>query len=134
MSKLHWKTVTLGDVADNSTAATKDPLGAGYTRYVIGKHIPTDSSKITTWNEVGDSEFGSRIRTMFRAGDIICTTRGPNLRVAVPDFDGLSAHTNFILRTKDTNLLLQKYLEYVISSDGFQNHLKLNFRAQQIYL
>jgi hypothetical protein len=102
MSKQHWKRVALGEVADNSTAATKDPFGDGYTRYVIGKHIPTDSSKITTWNEVGDGEFGSRIRTMFRAGDIICTTRGPNLRVAVPDFDGLCAHTNFILRTKDT--------------------------------
>jgi restriction endonuclease S subunit len=32
-------------------------------------------------------------------------------------------------RFADTDLLLQKYLEYIVSSDGFQNHLKLNFRG-----
>jgi hypothetical protein len=31
------------------------------TRYIIGKHIPGDGARITTWGEVGDGEFGSRI-------------------------------------------------------------------------
>lgn len=124
-----WRRVKLGQVALNTTAATKDPVGEGYERYIIGKHIPEDGSPIKTWNPVGDAEFGSRIRTMFRVGDVICTTRGPKLKVAVPQFDGLSAHTNFILRTRDPEVLLQGVLEATVRSDGFQDHLRKHFRG-----
>jgi type I restriction enzyme S subunit len=124
-----WKRVKFGDVVVNSTTATKTPVEDGFTRYIVGKHIPEDCGRINSWNEVGDGEFGSRIRTIFKAGDIICTTRGPKLRVAVAEFDGLSAHTNFILRTKDSSVLLQEYLEAVARSDGFQAHLRGNFRG-----
>lgn len=124
-----WKRVKLGQVAINSTVATKDWASDRFERYIIGKHIPDDGSPIRTWNPVGDAEFGSRIRTIFRAGDVICTTRGPKLKVAVPNFDGLSAHTNFILRTKDANVLLQPLLEAVVRSEGFQKHLRKHFRG-----
>ena len=127
--KQGWKRVKLGQVAINSTVATKDWASDRFERYIIGKHIPDDGSPISTWNPVGDAEFGSRIRTIFRAGDVICTTRGPKLKVAVPNFDGLSAHTNFILRTKDANVLLQAILEAVVRSDGFQEHLRKHFRG-----
>lgn len=123
-----WKRVTLGDVAINSTAATKDHVSDGYTRYIIGKHIPEDG-RVTSWNPVGDAEFGSRIRTMVQAGDVICTTRGPKLKVAVADFDCLSAHTNFILRPKSPTTFLPAILEAVVRSDGFQDHLRKHFRG-----
>jgi hypothetical protein len=64
ISKTGWKQVSLGDVAINSTVTTLHPEKDGFVRYIIGKHIPGDGSKITTWNEVGDGEFGSRIRTI----------------------------------------------------------------------
>lgn len=124
-----WKRVKLGDVAINSTAATKDHEADGFTRYIIGKHIPEDGGRITTWNPVGDAEFGSRIRTMVRAGDVICTTRGPKLKVAVAEFDCLSAHTNFILRPKDCATFLPTILEAIVRSDGFQDHLRKHFRG-----
>ena len=127
--KCGWKRVKLGEVATNSTVATKDWAKDGFERYIIGKHIPEDGSPIRTSNPVGDAEFGSRIRTIFRVGDIICTTRGPKLKIAVPEFDGLSAHTNFILRTKNEQLLLQGLLEAVVRSDGFQDHLRKHFRG-----
>jgi type I restriction enzyme, S subunit len=123
-----WKRVKLGDVAINSTAATKDYASDGYTRYIIGKHIP-EHGRVTTWNPVGDAEFGSRIRTMVQEGDVICTTRGPKLKVAVADFDCLSAHTNFILRPKAPTTLCPAILEAVIRSDGFQDHLRKHFRG-----
>lgn len=124
-----WRRVKLGEVALNSTQVSRDPFGEGFTRYIIGKHIPADGGRITTWNPVGDAEFGSRIRTIFRPGDVICTTRGPYLKVAVPDFEGLSAHTNFILRTRGADVLLQPILEAVVRSDGFQEHLRKHFRG-----
>ena len=120
--------VKLGDVAINSTAATKDYKSDGYTRYIIGKHIPEDG-RVNTSNPVGDAEFGSRIRTMVKAGDVICTTRGPKLKVAVATFGCLSAHTNFILRPKDPTTLLPGILEAVVRSDGFQDHLRKHFRG-----
>lgn len=98
--KKSWQRVKLGDVVTDSTAATKDYEADGFSRYIIGKHIPEDG-RISEWSPVGDGDFGSRIRTIVRAGDVICTTRGPKLRVAVATFDCLSAHTNFILRPLD---------------------------------
>ena len=124
-----WKTVALGDVAINSTVATQTPEEDGFTRYIIGKHIPGDGGRITTWGDVGDGEFGSRIRTVIKPGDIVCTTRGPKLRVAVATFDCLSAHTNFVLRTSDAGVMLQEYLQALACSDGFQEHLRRNFRG-----
>lgn len=129
ISKAGWTRTTLGQVAINSTVATTEPKLDGFVRYIIGKHIPGDGQKINTWNEVGDGEFGSRIRTIIKEGDIVCTTRGPNLRVGIAAFDCLSAHTNFILRTSDPNLLMQEYLQGVICSEQFQDHLRRNFRG-----
>jgi hypothetical protein len=60
---------------------------------------------------------------------VLCTTRGPKLRVAVADFDCLSAHTNFILRPKDPTELHPKVLEAVVRSQGFQDHLRKHFRG-----
>lgn len=128
-SKSGRKRVKLGEVAVNSTLAIKDHETDGYTRYIIGKHIPEDGGLITSWNSVGDAEFGSRIRTVVRTGDVICTTRGPKLKVAVAEFDCLSAHTNFILRPKDPATFLPKILEAVIRSDAFQDHLRKHFRG-----
>lgn len=124
-----WRTVALSDVATNSTTATKDPEGEGFERYIVGKDIPSDGGQITTWSQVGDGLFGSRIRTIVEDGDVICTTRGPNLRVARSTFRCLGAHTNFVLRTASEDELLQDYLALVVESDDFQQHLRRNFRG-----
>ena len=121
--------VVLGDVAINSTAVSVDPEAEGYERYIIGKHIPENGDRVDTWGPVGDSDFGPRIRTIFQPGDVICTTRGPNLKVARVEFKGLGAHTNFVLRTVDSEVMIQPYLEAVVRSDGFQQHLVNNFRG-----
>ena len=123
-----WRKVALGEVAANSTRATKDPLGDGFERYIVGKDIPPNG-RVTTWSPVGDGLFGSRIRTIVEEGDILCTTRGPNLRVARSTFRCLGAHTNFVLRAKSEESLLQNYLALVIESDDFQSHLARNFRG-----
>jgi type I restriction enzyme S subunit len=131
MTKLSMPTtrVKFGDVAINSTTVSADPEAEGFDRYIIGKHIPEDADRIETWGPVGDSDFGPRIRTIFQPGDVICTTRGPKLKVARVDFKGLGAHTNFYLRTADPEVLLQPYLEAVVRSNGFQQHLVNNFRG-----
>jgi hypothetical protein len=104
-------------------------LREGFSRYIIGKHIDESWPRVEAWGDVGDSDFGPRIRTIFLPGDVICTTRGPKLKVATVDFRGLGAHTNFVLRTRDPALLLQPYLEAIVRSDSFQRHLAKHFRG-----
>jgi hypothetical protein len=127
--QLGWTRVRFGDVAFNSTAVSRDPQKEGFTRYIIGKHIEDTRRRVESWGDVGDSDFGPRIRTIFLPGDVICTTRGPKLKVATVDFRGLGAHTNFVLRTADPEVLLQPYLEAVVRSDSFQQHLAKHFRG-----
>jgi type I restriction enzyme, S subunit len=127
--KAGWRRVALSDVALNSTEVSNNPEVECFGRYIIGKHILGDSHRVISWNEVGDGEFGPRIRTIFRPGDVICTTRGPNLRVVTVDFKGLCAHTNFVLRTLNPDVLMQSYLGAIVRSDGFQQHLRTNFRG-----
>jgi len=124
-----WSHIRFGDVVLNSTAVSRDPSGEGFTRYIIGKHINENQPKVESWGDVGDPDFGPRIRTIFLPGDIICTTRGPKLKVATVDFRGLGAHTNFVLRTRDPEVLLQAYLEAIVRSASFQQHLAKHFRG-----
>lgn len=124
-----WRRVKFGDVAINSTVVSVNPESEGFDRYILGKHIPEHSDRVETWGPVGDSDFGPRIRTIFQPDDVICTTRGPKLKVARVDFKGLGAHTNFYLRTADAIVLLQPILEAVVRSNGFQQHLVNNFRG-----
>ena len=124
-----WNQVVLSEVAINSTKVSQDPEAEGFERYIIGEHIPGDRDVVKTWGSVGDSGFGPRIRTIFQPGDIICTTRGPNLKVVRVEFKGLCAHTNFVLRTADPDVLAQRYLEAVVRSKRFQQHLARNFRG-----
>jgi len=124
-----WTRVRFGDVVHNATAVSRDPAGEGFTRYIIGKHIDENRLRVESWGDVGDPDFGPRIRTIFLPGDVICTTRGPKLKVATVDFRGLGAHTNFVLRTRDTEVLLQPYLESIVRSVAFQQHLAKHFRG-----
>lgn len=74
MSRLEttWGTVKFGEVVVNSTKATRDFEADGFTRYIIGEHIPPEGGRITAWNPIGDAGFGSRIRTIIRTGDVVC--------------------------------------------------------------
>jgi hypothetical protein len=121
--------VGFADVVENSTRVSRDPEADGFERYVLGKDIPADGRRVGSWGEVGDGHFGSRIRTIIEEDDVICTTRGPNLRVARSSFRCLGAHTNFVLRTKSSEVLLQDYLALVVASQAFQDHLRQHFRG-----
>jgi type I restriction enzyme S subunit len=125
----NWTRVRFGDVVHNSTAVSRDPAGEGFTRYIIGKHIDENRPRVESWGDVGDPDFGPRIRTIFLPGDVICTTRGPKLKIATVDFRGLGAHTNFVLRTRDPEVLLQSYLGSIVRSAAFQQHLAKHFRG-----
>ena len=57
---------------------------------------------------------------LFRKGQILYGSRRTYLRkVAVADFDGVTANTTFVLESRDSNILLQELLPYLMLSESF---------------
>ncbi|MFF7574873.1 restriction endonuclease subunit S [Streptomyces sp. NPDC008061] len=119
LDKSTWKHVTLGDVA----AASKEkvePESGDVERFVAGEHMGTDDLKIHRWGEVGDGYLGPAFHRRFRPGQVLYGSRRTYLRkVAVADFDGVTANTTFVVETKDPALLLQELLPFIMTSEPF---------------
>jgi len=119
LDKSTWKRVTLGDVA----AASKEkvaPESGDVERFVAGEHMGTDDLKIHRWGEVGDGYLGPAFHRRFRPGQVLYGSRRTYLRkVAVAEFDGVTANTTFVVEVKDPALFLQEFLPFVMTSEPF---------------
>lgn len=119
LDKSSWKHVTLGDVAAASKERV-DPQSGGVDRYVAGEHMDTDDLKIHRWGEVGDGYLGPAFHRRFRKGQVLYGSRRTYLRkVAVAEFDGVTANTTFVVATRDERVLLQEFLPFIMSSEPF---------------
>jgi type I restriction enzyme S subunit len=100
-----------------------DPETAGLERYVAGEHMDTDDLRIRRWGIVGDGYLGPAFHMRFKPGQVLYGSRRTYLRkVAVPDFEGVTANTTFVLEPKDPAVLLPELLPYVMSSDSFHSY------------
>ena len=100
-----------------------DPATTGLERFVAGEHMETDELRIRRWGIVGDSYLGPAFHMRFRSGHVLYGSRRTYLRkVAVADFDGITANTTFVIETKDSNKLLPELLPFIMQTDSFHNH------------
>mgnify|MGYP000872390766 CR=1 FL=1 len=114
-----WKRVLLGDVAMASKERV-DPTSGDVDRYVAGEHMDTDSLKIHRWGEVGDGYLGPAFHRHFHPGQVLYGSRRTYLRkVAVAEFDGVTANTTFVVETRGTSVLLQEFLPFVMTAEPF---------------
>ncbi|MDI5979271.1 restriction endonuclease subunit S [Amycolatopsis magusensis] len=119
LDKTVWERVTIGDVAVASKEKV-DPASGEVDRYVAGEHMDTDDLKINRWGEVGDGYLGPAFHRRFRRGQILYGSRRTYLRkVAVAEFDGVTANTTFVVEVKDPSTMLQEFLPFVMSSEPF---------------
>ncbi|MFE9958133.1 restriction endonuclease subunit S [Micromonospora sp. NPDC005299] len=119
LDKSAWKRVTLGDVAAASKERV-DPESGEVERYVAGEHMDTDDLEIHRWGEVGDGYLGPAFHRRFYPGQVLYGSRRTYLRkVAVAEFDGVTANTTFVVETKDPGRLLQDFLPFVMTSEPF---------------
>lgn len=117
-----WTRVAFGDVVRQSKDRV-DPGQAGVERYVAGDHMDTDDLHIRRWGKIGDGYLGPAFHMRFRPGQVLYGSRRTYLRkVAVADFEGVTANTTFVLESKDPDILLPDLLPFIMQAESFHKH------------
>ena len=114
--------VAFGDVV-RQVKDHVDPIAAGLERYVAGEHMDTDDLHIRRWGIVGNGYLGPAFHARFRPGHVLYGSRRTYLRkVAVADFEGVTANTTFVLETRDPNVLLPALLPFIMQTEAFHGY------------
>ena len=120
--KVGWATVSFGDVVQQVKDKT-DPWESGLERYVAGEHMATDDLKIRQWGDIGDDYLGPAFHMRFKPGQVLYGSRRTYLRkVAVADFEGITANTTYVLYPKDPAVLLPEFLPFIMQTESFHQH------------
>lgn len=111
--------VKLGSVVNRiKDKVDKDNTDLQY--YIGGEHF--DNGEITIKNKglIAGSTIGPAFHMRFLPGDVLLMSRNPHLRKAgVVDFEGICSDVSYVCRTKDENVLLQRFLPFIFQSDSF---------------
>ena len=116
-----WKTVRFGEVV-RMLKEQVDPAAEGVARYVAGEHMQTENVHICKWGSVGNGYLGPAFIRRFRKGQVLYGSRRTYLKkVAVAEWDGVTANTTFVLEAVDGKLL-QELLPWLMLSERFTEH------------
>lgn len=116
-----WKRVRFGDVV-RKLGEQVDPVADGIERYVAGEHMETENVHIRKWGLVGDGYLGPAFIRGFRKGQVLYGSRRTYLKkVAVAEWDGVTANTTFVLEVIEGKLL-QELLPWLMLSERFTKH------------
>jgi type I restriction enzyme M protein len=119
--KSNWQRVTFGEVVRMMKEQT-DPVADGVERYVAGEHMETENVHIRKWGNVGDGYLGPAFIRRFRKGQVLYGSRRTYLKkVAVAEWDGVTANTTFVLEAVEGKLL-QELLPWLMLSERFTRH------------
>ena len=114
--------VKLGDVVRQCKEKV-DRDGNPFERYVEGGHMDSEDVHIRRWGEFGQDYVGPAFHRVFRKGQILYGSRRTYLKkVAVAEFDGITANTTFVLETKDQGVFMQELLPFLMLTDRFTEH------------
>lgn len=117
-----WTRVAFGDVV-RQVRDLVNPEESGLDRYVAGEHMDTDDLRIRRWGTIGNGYLGPAFHMRFKPGHVLYGSRRTYLRkVAVADFEGITANTTFVMETKDANTLLPDLLPFVMQTESFHAH------------
>lgn len=116
-----WKRVRFGDVV-RQLKEQVNPEADGIERYVAGEHMETENVHIRKWGTVGDGYLGPAFIRGFRKGQVLYGSRRTYLKkVAVAEWDGVTANTTFVLETVEGKML-QELLPWLMLSERFTKH------------
>lgn len=114
--------VAFGDVVQQckeSVDRDKNP----FKRYVEGGHMDSDSIHLRRWGEFGIDYVGPAFHRIFRKGQVLYGSRRTYLKkVAIAEFDGITANTTLVLETKNPKIFLQELLPFLMLTDAFTEH------------
>ena len=119
-----WATVAFGDVVKHVKDKV-DPKESGLERYIAGEHMDTDDLRIRRWGDIGDDYLGPAFHMRFKPGHVLYGSRRTYLRkVALADFEGITANTTYVLESKDPLVLLPELLPFIMQTEPFHEHSK----------
>lgn len=117
-----WTKVAFGDVV-RQVKDRVDPEQSGLERYVAGEHMETDDLRLRRWGDIGDGYLGPAFHMRFKPGHVLYGSRRTYLRkVAVADFEGITANTTYVLEPKNPNVLLPELLPFIMQTEAFNQH------------
>lgn len=119
-------TVKLGDVVERiKDKIDKDATDLEY--YIGGEHFDYGEVVITKKAPLMGSTIGPAFHMRFMPDDVLLMSRNPHLRKAgMVDFEGICSDVSYVCRTKDENVLLQRYLPFVLQTDNFWEFAESN--------
>jgi type I restriction enzyme S subunit len=121
-SKAQWTTVAFGDVV-RQVKDKIDPEESGLQYYVAGDHMDTDDLRIRRFGVIGDGYLGPAFHMRFKPGHVLYGSRRTYLRkVAVADFEGVTANTTYVLESSDPEALLPDLLPFIMQTESFTQH------------
>jgi type I restriction enzyme M protein len=116
-----WAQVRFGDVV-HMLKEQVDPMSGEVERYIAGEHMNSNDVHIRRWGTVGDGYLGPAFIRRFRKGHVLYGSRRTYLKkVAMAEFDGVTANTTFVLEAVQGKLL-QELLPWLMLSERFTQH------------
>lgn len=118
--------VLLNDVVNKiSDKIDKETCGLDY--YIGGEHFDSRSVVIRKKGVIKGSTIGPAFQMRFKPNDVLLMSRNPHLRKAgIVDFCGVCSDVSYVIRTKDENILRQRFIPYIFQSDDFWNFAEKN--------
>lgn len=119
-----WTRVAFGDVV-RQVKDKVDPETARLDRYIAGEHMDTDDLRLRRWGEIGSGYLGPAFHMRFKPGQVLYGSRRTYLRkVALADFEGITANTTYVLESADAEVLLPELLPFIMQTEAFHEHSK----------
>jgi type I restriction enzyme S subunit len=85
--------------------------------------MDTNELRICRWGLIGEGYLGPAFHMRFKPGHVLYGSRRTYLRkVAVADFEGITANTTFVLEPKDPTALLPALLPFIMLTESFHEH------------
>ena len=117
-----WDKVAFGALVTNINDYF-NPAEDEVSRYLAGEHIDERDLAVRRWGMTNDDAFPPTFKRIFEAGDVLFHSRNPE-KVVQPDFNGVTGEKLFVLRTKDSSVLLQDLVPYLLLTDRFADYVR----------
>lgn len=87
--------------------------------------MDSDDLRIRRWGTIGTGYLGPAFHMRFKPGQVLYGSRRTYLRkVALAEFEGITANTTFVLEPKDPTVLLPDLLPLIMQTESFHEHSK----------
>lgn len=111
--------VRFGDVVKD-IKLNVDRSNNPYEHYIAGDHMDTEDLTLRRKGSFATDDVGPAFIRIFKPGQVLYGSRRTYLKkVAVADFEGITANTTFVFETVDDDILSQKLLPFLMLSEEF---------------